>query len=148
MNLRVKKGLTLIEIMVAIGIISILALISIPAFRTYKPKLEMSGTVRELAGDLRYVQQMAVTEQKEYCIKFFPSERKYQTLQCGAATFLKEKIISEEIQTLTVSGFTNNEVRYNPYGAVSEAGSVVFYGIKSGTKTILIKPSGFVEIVN
>jgi len=148
MNYKIKPGFSLIELLIIIGVIGILSLATIPAFRAYGSKLELSGTARELVGDLRYIQQMAVTEQKEYCIKFFPTEKKYQTLQCGAETFLKEKILPEQIQTLTVEGFTDNEVRYNPYGAVKEAGNAILTNIKSQIKTISIKPSGFVDILD
>jgi prepilin-type N-terminal cleavage/methylation domain-containing protein len=148
MNPRAKQGITLIELLTVIAVIGILALASIPAFRAYGPRLELSGTVRDLISDLRYIQQLAVTEQKECCIKFFPAEKKYQILQCGEETILKEKILPEEIQTLIVSGLTDNEVRYNPYGAVRESGSIVLNNTKNQTKTISIKPSGFVEVLN
>lgn len=148
MKLRIKQGVTLIEILVAIGIIGILSLIGIPAFRAYGPKLELSGSTQELVSDLRHIQQMAVTEQKEYCIKFFPTEKKYQVLKYGTATILKEKILSGEILSLTVSGLTDNEVVYNSYGAVREEGSVVLENTGSQIKTISIKPSGFVEVIN
>jgi len=148
MNYKIKPGFSLIELMIIIGVIGILSLATIPAFRAYGPRLELSGTARELAGDLRYIQQLAVTEQKEYCIKFFPVEKKYQTLQCGAGIFLKEKILPAQIQTLTVEGLTNNEVRYNPYGAVREAGNVILTNVKGQTKTVSIKPSGFVDVLD
>ena len=67
-------------------------------------------------------------------------------VQCGEANPFKEKILPEEITTLTVAGFTNDEVRYNPYGAVKEAGTITLKNTKNDTKTILVKPSGFVEI--
>jgi len=145
MEPKTKQGLTLIELLIISGVICILAVATIPTFRSYGPTLALSGTVRELVSDLRYIQQLTVTEQKEYCIKFFPAEKKYRMLQCGAETFLKEKTLPEEIQTLTVSGLTDNEVRYNPYGAVKEAGTVILNSAK-GTKTISIKPSGFVDV--
>jgi len=148
MNYKIKPGFSLIELMIIIGVIVILSLATIPAFRAYGPRLELSGTARELIGDLRYVQQLAVTEQKEYCIKFFPAEKKYQTFQCGEGTFLKEKILPTQIQTLTVEGLTDNEVRYNPYGAVKEAGNVILTNVKSQTKTVSIKPSGFVDVLD
>jgi len=147
MNLIHKKGFTLIEVLIISGVICILAVATIPAFRSYGPVLELSGTVRELVSDLRYIQQLSVTEQKEYCLKLFPAEKKYQMLQCGSETILKEKILPEEIQTLTVNDFTDNEVRYNPYGAAKEAGSIILTSQRE-TKIISIKPSGFVEVIN
>ncbi len=141
-----KNAFTLTELLVIIGIIGILALITIPAFRLFQPSLLLSSVTRELVTDLKYVQQLTVTEQVEYCLQFFSIEKKYQMVQCGESNPFKEKILPEEITTLTVAGFTNDEVRYNPYGAVKEAGTIILENTKNDTKTILVKPSGFVEI--
>ena len=143
-----KQGFTLIEIFTIIGIIVVFSFVVAPVFRSYGPSLSLSGAVRELVTDCRYDQQMAITEQNEYCLKFFPVEKKYQVLKCGSQTIIKEKILSSQIQSLTLSGLVNDEARYNPYGAVSQSGDVVLENIKNETKTISIKPSGFVEIVD
>jgi len=144
----IKKGLTLIEVLVIIGIIGILSLIGIPAFRTYGPKLNLSGSTQELVSDLHYIQQISVTEQKEYSIKFFPLDRKYQVFKYGTAIILKEKTFSGDIQSLIVSGFTGDEVVYNSYGAVKEEGSAILENSLGEIKTITIKPSGFIEVSN
>jgi len=148
MSLRIQKGVTLIELLVVIGIIGILSLISIPMLRTYGPKLDLSGSAQELVSDLRYIQQMAVTEQKEYSIKFFPTDKKYQILQYGTAVILKERVLPGNIQSLTASGFTGDEVVYNSYGAVREEGNVALENSGGQVKNISIKPSGFVEVLN
>ncbi len=139
-------GFTFIELLIAISVIGILAIVAIPGFRAFQPTLQLSGISRELISDLRYAQQITVTEQVEYCVVFFPIERKYQIIQCGGTQPIKEKILPGEIQTITISGFTNNEVRYNPYGAVREAGTITLENTKNITKTILVRPSGFVKI--
>jgi len=148
MILRAKKGVTLIELLTVIGIIGILSLISIPTFRAYGPRLELSGSTQELVSDLHYAQQMAVTEQKEYCIKFFPADKKYQIFKYGTAIILKERVLPGVIQSLTVAGFTDDEIVYNSYGAVKEEGTVELESINAQIKTISIKPSGFIEVVN
>lgn len=144
--LKSSKGFTFIELLIAISVIGILTLISVPTFRTIQPTLQLSGVSRELISDLRYAQQITVTEQVEYCVLFFPTDKKYQIIRCGGTQPIKEKIFPDEIQTVTVSGFTNNEVRYNPYGAVKEAGTIILENTKNITKTILVRPSGFVKI--
>lgn len=140
------KGFTLPEILVVIGIIGILSLFSIPALRAFQPNLQLSSVTQEVVADLRYAQQLTVTEQREHCLLFFPLEKKYQLKEC-AGTVLKEKILPKEIESITPAGFTNNEVRYNPYGAVSEPGTIVLENTKNETKTISVKASGFVEVV-
>jgi competence protein ComGD len=143
-----KQGFTLIEIFTIIGIVVVFSFVIAPVFRSYGPSLGLSGAVRELVTDCRYAQQMAITEQKEYCLKFFPTEKKYQILKCGAQTVIKEKTFSSQIQSLDLDGLVSDEVRYNPYGAVSQSGNIILENVKNETKTISIKPSGFVEIID
>lgn len=139
------KGFTLIEILVTIAIIAVLVGITIPVFRSFQPTLQLSGTVRALASDLRYTQQMAVTEQINYCLQLFLLEKKYQIVQCGQTQPILEKTLPDEIVSFSAN-FTNNEVEFNPYGAVKEDGIITLENSKSQTKTIEVKPSGFVKI--
>ncbi len=142
-----EKGFTLIELLTIIAIIGILVLIGIPALRSYQPNLQLGGAARNLVSDLRFTQQLTVTEQKEYCLQFFIAEKKYQIIQCGQTEPLKEVFLPDKIETLVVIGFTNNEVRFNPYGAVKETGTVTLINTKNATTTIDVRPSGFVKII-
>ncbi|MDP2663903.1 MAG: GspH/FimT family pseudopilin [bacterium] len=143
-----QSGLTLAELLIVIFIIGVLALIGYPAFKNFQPSIQLRSAARDLIGDLRYVQQLAITEQLEYCLRVFTAEKKYQMFQCGETEILEEKSFPEKIEQVTVSGLTDNEVRYNPYGAVVEGGSIVLENSKSETKTVLVKISGFVKIAD
>ena len=143
-----KNGFTLTEVLIVIAIIGIISVATIPAIRFYQPNIQLSGAARELVTDLRYIQQITVTEQVEHCIQFFPLEKKYQIIQCQGSEVLEEKTLPTEIQTMTVAGFTDDRVKYNPYGAVQESGTIVLENTKNETKTIFVKPSGFVEITD
>ena len=149
-KLKTNKSFTLMEFLVIIGIIGILVLITIPAFRKFQPDLKLSGITRNLVSDFRYTQQLAVTEQIEYCLHFpigFPINRKYQIIQCGETQPIKEIFLPEEIIGLTIDpSLTNNEVRYNPYGSVKESVDITLTNTQNKTKTIEVRPSGFVRV--
>ncbi len=140
------EGFTLIEFLIVIGIIVILAGISIPTFRSFQPGLQLSGAIRDLVTNLRYAQQLTVTEQVEYCVQFFEAEKKYQIIQCDQDQPLLEKLLPSEIKILTISGLSNNKVEFNPYGAVKESGAVTLENTKNKTKTVEVRPSGFIKI--
>ena len=141
-------GFTLIEILIVIGVIGILVGISIPVYRQFQPTLQLNGAVRNLVTDLRYAQQLAVTEQKEHCVHFFPGQKEYKIIQCQdpEAEEILKTISLQEIDSITIAGdFINNEARYNPYGAVKEAGTITLK-INEKAKTIDVRPSGFVKV--
>jgi len=133
------------EILVVISILGILFLISIPVFKSFQPTLQLNGVVRNLVSDLRYTQQLAVTEQFDYCLQFFSTE-KYQIIQCGGTQPVKEIFLPEEIIELIINpALSNNEIRYNPYGAVKESAAITLKNSKDKTKIVEVRPSGFVR---
>ncbi len=143
-----SEGFTLTEMLIVIGVIGILVGISTPIFKRFQPVFQLNGAVRNLVTDLRYAQQLTVTEQKEHCVRFFPASKEYKIIQCqdGAEEILRT-ISLQEIDSITVAGdFSNNEVRYNPYGAVKEAGNITLE-INEKAKTIDVRPSGFVKVI-
>ena len=145
---NLKKSFTLIELLVVISIIGILVLIGIPAFRRFQPSIQLSGAVRELVSDLRYSGQLAITEQVNHGIHFFSDPDKYQIIRYGEVEeVLEEKNLPEKVSFQEISGFTDEEVIFNPYGAAKESGSITLINTANTTTTIEVRPSGFVKIV-
>jgi len=144
-----KRGFTLTELLTVIGIMAILLLIGIPVFRAYRPSLQLSGSVRELITDLRYAQQLAVTEQVDYGIRFFIAEDKYQIIKHVAEEeLLEEKKLPSQVSFHQTEDLTDDRVLFNPYGAVKdEAGTITLINTRNDIATIDIRPSGFVKII-
>ena len=140
----------MVEFLVITAIIGIMAGIGISFLKSFQPDIQLNGVVRNLLSDLRYSQQLSVAEQIEYCLQFpvnFPQDRKYKIFQCGQSQSVKEVSLPEEIADLTIDpSLTDNEVRYNPYGAVKESTDITLENTKGNTKTIKVEPSGFVKI--
>ncbi len=133
---------------VIFGIIGILAAATIPAFRLFQPSLELSSTARDLATDLRYAQQLAVTEQVEHGIYFSIATKEYQIIRYGGIEeILKTKKLPDKVNFQEVVGFTNEKVKFNPYGAAKESGNITLINTKNSTTTIEVRPSGFIKII-
>ncbi|MFH1643047.1 MAG: type II secretion system protein [Patescibacteria group bacterium] len=152
MKLNIQNGFTLTEVIVVISITGILALISFPVLRNFQPTLQLNSMVRDLVSNLRLTQQLAVSEQIEYCFVLpdnFPSNREYQIIQCGETQFFKQGFIPEDVIGLTIDpSLSNNEVRYNSYGAVKESAQITIENVENRTKTIDVRPSGFIRIID
>lgn len=150
-DFRLQNGFTLTEILVTLSVLGILIAITLSVFRTIQPDLQLSGATRELITDLRYVQQLTVTEQVEHSIRFYSTEKRYEIRKYGETTeILKTVSLPEEIEEMTISGLSDidsgKEARYNPYGAVKESGSILLENSENKTKTIKVEPSGFVKL--
>jgi len=141
-------GMTMVEMVVVFGVIGILALATIPAFRVFQPNLELSSAARDLATDLRYAQQLAVTEQVEHGIYFSTTTNEYQIIRFGAIEeILETKELPDKVSFQEVLGFTGYRVKFNPYGAAQESGNIALINTKNSTTTVEIRPSGFVKII-
>ncbi|MBU4204716.1 prepilin-type N-terminal cleavage/methylation domain-containing protein [Patescibacteria group bacterium] len=140
------NAFSLIELLVTLAVICIIIGIAIPTYITLRPDIQLNESARDFITDLRYAQQMTITEQIEYCAKLFLLERKYQILQCDQSIVVLEKKFPNEIIDVSVTGFSNNEIRFNPYGAVKESGSIFLKNTKDNIKTIEVKPSGFIKM--
>ncbi len=142
-----QNGFGLIEILIVVAMAAIIAGISLVSFKNIQPILELKGMTRELTNDLRYAQQLAVTQQIDHGIHILPTEGKYQIIKYGAVQeILKERLLPDKIDFLEVSGFTNNEARFNAYGAAREEGTIIILSIENNSTTsIEVSPSGFVK---
>jgi len=65
-----SPGFTLVELMIVIGVMGVLASITIPGFYAYLPKYRASGAARQLFTDLQWAKMKAVAENNDYVVTF------------------------------------------------------------------------------
>ncbi|HBV33090.1 TPA: hypothetical protein DIC39_02435 [Patescibacteria group bacterium] len=140
--------MTLMEILVAIGILVILVLVAIPAYRVGQQSTKLNGDARALLGDLRLAQQNTVAEQKTYLVKIYSNPDRYEVVRREASdTVIKGRDLSLDVAWQNTGGFTNNEVVFTTSGAVVESGIIVLYNeVSNKTVSVEVKPSGYVQI--
>ena len=141
------SGHLLMNVLVSVGVVALLSTIAIPYLRQYQPNLKLNGTARELVSDLRYAQQLTVTEQVLHMVKFYFEDDKYKILKIDTATTtIKEVVFPEEVSFQSITNLTDNEVEFNSYGAVNESGTVILINTNDKQSTINIKPSGYMQL--
>lgn len=137
----------LIDLVVAIGIIALLSTLAIPYLRKYQPNLKLNAAARALTTDLRYAQQLTVTEQKIHLVDFDLAQDKYDILKIDSATTtIKSVDLDPEISFQEITGLANNQAVFNYYGGVSQAGTVILTNTNNIDATVNIKPSGYIQL--
>jgi len=144
-----KKGVTLLELLVVIAIIGIMAAVALPTISKYLPGIQLNGSVRVLSGNLREVQEKAITEQKQYLIRFSLTANpiNYQLIRSDNGNEEIQKTVnlgSGETLTLDPS-ISNNQIVFSPDGGPSSSGDITL-SINSVSKIINVSPAGFISI--
>jgi Tfp pilus assembly protein FimT len=142
-----KRGSMMIDLLVVLGIIALLSTIAIPYLRKYQPNLKLNATARNLTTDLRYAQQLTVTEQTVHVVSFDLINSKYDILRVAmATTTIKTVNLDPEVNFNQIIGLTNNQVIFNYYGGVSQAGQIILTNTNNSMTTINVKPSGYIQL--
>jgi prepilin-type N-terminal cleavage/methylation domain-containing protein len=84
---RPARGLSLIELLLAVAILSILAAALIPQLGQQVPD-QLLAAAEVVASDLEYSRSLAVANASTYRIRFTPSENRYVLQHSGANTLL------------------------------------------------------------
>lgn len=136
------------SILVSVGIIALLSAAVLPYILKYQPNLKLNGTARDLATDLRYAQQMTITEQVEYLVQLDLTGNGYKIQKVDTATTtVKTVVFPTEVNYQQISDLTENQVVFNSYGAVRQSGKIVLVNTNGKTATINVKPSGYIQLV-
>src|SRR3989344_9074096 len=141
-----KKGFTIVEVLVVIGIIYLMAFVSIPLFNNYQKTTKLKSEARLLATNLRLTQQLAITEQNIYTFQLFPLNNNYQIINSASSEVVKDVTLDSEVTIATTTGLTSSAAQFNPTGAAIETGFIYLINTKNQTSTIEIKPSGYVQV--
>lgn len=126
------KGNTLIELMVVVGIISLLLGLSINGISSLIQWNKLNTAAALLSSELKNIQSRAFYEGVWYKIEFQPTYERYKIFK---ETELERKVQLENID-LFHTNFTDNRVRFLPSGSPSMGGTVTLK--TKGGKTLYV----------
>ncbi len=139
-----KKGITIIEFLTVIIIISIILGIGISIFFKYEKTFGFKGDVSELINDLNYTKQISIAEQINHGIRFDFYNNSYQIIRYGdEEEVIKLKEFPSETKIESIDNYS--EVKFTFFGAVFKGGKILLKD-DSFSRIIEIKPSGFIYV--
>jgi prepilin-type N-terminal cleavage/methylation domain-containing protein len=139
---RNNCGFTLIELMAAIGVASILMAIAIPSFLSTLPSLRLTDAARQVATDLQQIRMKAIAQNIPYQITFSTST--YVLQKCnGSCTNDSGNIALPEGITVTAS----TAPQFQPRGTAAAAATITLSNGSSSTR-VCVKTVGRVNIQN
>ena len=136
-----QLGFTIAELLVVVGILSILGTIAVPQFVAIQPGFRLDGAARQVFGELMSARMKAVNENTTYTITF-PTSHTIQI--AGSATR------TVDLQTLytgvTLSTVPNPAtIQFTSRGTADVAPAITITN-SAGSKTVLLKITGSVTI--
>jgi prepilin-type N-terminal cleavage/methylation domain-containing protein len=81
------RGLTLIELLITVAVISIVAAMLIPQLGGHVPD-QLSSVAQIVASDLEYARSLAVINNSKYLVTFEPAQNRYYLRHSGSNTLL------------------------------------------------------------
>ncbi len=152
------NGFTLVELLIVIGIFSVLTLIALPNFfGTILPQLRLKGAARDIITDMRYARMRAASLNKEYRITFTEAAEQYQVEQgnksSGSDLWTAEGVVRDFTDADTryyhsgmdIVSVTSNPVYFKPTGSTT-ATSITVQNEKGNTAVIRSSIAGRIKM--
>lgn len=146
------SGLTLLEVLVTVTVMSVLVAIAVPSFSDLFDRYRLKGAVDTLYADLQFARSEAVRRNTSLFVGLSAGSGwcygldTVDTCRCGTAGDCDMKVVSADqfpSVTLYRTTFSGDSTRFRPrLGDVSKAGTVVFRSERGKEARIVVSPLG------
>ena len=142
-----RRGFSLIELLIVMGIIGVLCLISISTFRGYWHNSNLRTAAREVMSDMALAKKRAVSESNSFCLQFADGTSAYSinATSCAAPTATQNKDLTNSGPGISVgnTSFTSSRVTFLARGTLgTTAGTVTLTNLRGSTAAISVNVTG------
>jgi Tfp pilus assembly protein FimT len=139
MKRKHSPGLTVVELIIVMGILTIGLAVAMPNIATFSSGYKLRAATREVATDLQLTRLLAVKENKTFQVIFGPNS--YQVVRLNDGIVAKSRSFGPEYPDINL---TNVSITFDPRGLSS--GNTVTVANTRGTKNVSVAPTGRVVI--
>ncbi len=155
--MRCKKnilGFSVIELLAVIAVVSIVLLIGIPSLSHFSESAGLRTECDTLSAVLKLAQQEAVSQQYNHIVRFDTDQNQWTLIReepdvsnpdVVTETEVQKRKLKQGISIKEINGFENYQAEFIPFGAVSNAGSVILENNAEKQCVISVSPAGFVK---
>src|SRR3989344_376986 len=118
-----QKGFGVVEILIVSAVIGLLTVMSMPLLINYQKTTKLHSEARALATNLRYAQQLAISQQNVFNVVFIPVSDSYKIINSSTSQIIKQVLMDSEVTISTTTSLTNDTVQFTPTGAAIQPGS-------------------------
>ncbi len=143
-----KKAFTLIEYIVAIGIIGILTAATVIGLGSFAPSFKVNGVSHNLVSHLRQAQEEAVTIQKPHAIRFNLASNPptYELIKIeDSETVVRSYRLPENLEVTLDPSISESQIIFSADGGPSSAGNITLT-IEGKSKIVNISPAGVIKL--
>jgi type IV fimbrial biogenesis protein FimT len=128
-----QDGFTLVELLVIVGLISIMSLFAYPTIRNMMAGYEFKGAARQIYGDLQMARLGAVKESRAWRVVFSPGTTVTSyTVRNGSDQVVKTVDVSGSSSGISYTeNFTGNNVIFNSNGTASSGSITLLMGART-----------------
>jgi prepilin-type N-terminal cleavage/methylation domain-containing protein len=138
-----SRGFTLIEIIVVVALIAMLSTIILPDFKSNLRDYRLNIAARQMAQNIRLVQQKAMSEGVPWRIVFHSSSNNYKINQ--GFKLWKQVNLPDGVEFVYI-GFSEKTLTFYPSGAAVPAGTVKLTNNSKSLYIIVSVATGRVRI--
>lgn len=138
---RAASGFTVLELLVAMGVATVLMAIAVPSFSSWLPALRLSAATRQVVADLRGARMKAISQGTSFQLNF--SGTAYVIQKCaGACTNDSGNIVLPE----GITASTSAAPQFLPRGTASSSATITLSnGVASSQ--VQVTPVGRIKII-
>ncbi len=147
-------GFSVIELLAVIAVFAIILAIGIPSLSHFSESASLRVECDTLVSSLKMAQQEAVSQQYNHVVKI-NTDQNYWTIirqepdteTPGVVTEfdVQKRELQKNVFIKEIVGIEDSQVKFVPFGSVTDAGSIVLENKKGSQCVVEISPAGFVK---